>query len=232
MGSGDLNEVIEFRLNAAKKWAGSSESYLTSFELIYSEDSKKIYNALLSDVFVDLYKFLGDKYSGSIRNYFMSLPKEIAKIPLFGIEKGKLSLKESEKDEEGNYIQNYEFGKGKSLKIVIANSEKPVLAVGALDKRILVECIKYIGPDFYRTHEVRVKKSELIKLFTPNYRASKLCYDRMEERCLNLANYKYMIYDKESEKEVERINLVDRVSVKISRIYNLCAWLCLISKYY
>lgn len=210
-GTGGLEEVIAAQVEVAKKWSQSGESYLTAFNLVQSKTPKKIYNALLSDVFIDLYSFLGEKYSGSIKNYFLSVPKEIGKIPIFGLDTGKLNLQEQ--DLEGNFIQEYEYGDKKSLRTTIMNAGTPILAVGRRDKRIITECIKYLEPDFYRTRKIRVKRSELIKIFSPDVRPSSETYERMEKRCLNLTNYSYEIYDKKLNKNVKSINLMDMVDV-------------------
>lgn len=210
-GSGSLEEVIDSQVEAAKKWSRSGESYLTAFNMIQSKTPKKIYNALLSDVYIDLYDFLGEKYSGSIKNYFLSVPKEIAKLPIFGLDTGKLNLQEQ--DSEGNFVQDYEIGDKKSLRVTVMKAGLPVLAVGGRDKRIITECIKNLEPDFYRTRKIRVKRSDLVKIFSPDVRPSSETYDRMEKRCLNLTRYSYELYDKKLDKDVTSINLMDRVDV-------------------
>lgn len=218
-GNGSLEDIIDIQLKSAEKWAHSNDSYLTSFIQIHSKTPKKVYNALLSDVFIDLYGFLKEQYAGSIKNYFMSLPKEISKIPFFGLGSGKLNLKE--RDEEGNYIQDYEFGdigSKKSLRMIVVNADAPVLAIGGRDKRIITECIKYLESDFYRTRRISVKRSELAKLFSSSDHLSRASYERMERRCLNLTNYKYQVYDKELNKEIASINLMDSVDVSDSEV--------------
>ena len=208
-GEARLEDVIASKMEEAHKWANSSESYLTAFGLILSKKSFSVYKALLSDVFIDLYNYLMDNYAGSIKNYFQSVPKEMAKLPIFGLNTGKMKLED--RDEEGNYIQDYDFGEKKSLRIVYLNADTPVLAMGPMDLRIITECIKHVEADFYRTRTIRVKRSALVKTLYPNIRASSDCYRRMEERCLNLSYYNCKVYDRE--KEVGRINLMDTVDV-------------------
>lgn len=134
-GEVTLDELIEQMRMNADKWQKDSNSLLISFPAIDSFGKDRRYRALLSDISLNIYNFVEQKY-----RIFSSNESSKERIDIM-----------PEQDE-------------KLVDIYDPSTKRKISALDTIDLQILILLIQRIGADFGKTRQSRVKRSELVKI--------------------------------------------------------------------
>ena len=217
-------EVKKTKLNIleeSKKWLNEKDALLIHFNGIATKKEAYLKKAFLTDLKYELVRLL-------LKNdnmFFLELPLEVIKDPIFSIKKQKIELK---KEKDGTFVNYYQIDKKSSLKTtlrgevdVISPSMDMIKKSYSLDKKD-AEIINFIyhkiDPRFYKDRTITVDIREMVeKLYNS---INQYSYKDLEERLLRITNYKIetLHHLKEDEDEYEdenKFSIVFFPSVKI-----------------
>ncbi len=205
-GSKTLDDLVSEHLALAKDWLSNSNSYFIGFPAINSKGRNAVFDSLISDTLVCIYKYIVEHYDGSIENYFLPLPKDLIGFPLFAPKKVRLTVS---LEENKTLIDKYDFGSGVlETSASISSVSEQLRSMDQHDLMILTTSLQGLDLDFYTTRQARVKKAKLVKLL--NNKPAKKHYELMEEHCHNLTRYNFTV--KHEGKTKFSFNLMDNVN--------------------
>lgn len=189
-GSKTLDDLIDEHMAVANEWLSQTDSYFVSFPAIRSKTDAAINESILSDIILCSYRYILERYDGSIANYFLPMVKNLIGFPIFAPKKVKLTLSV----EDNQVIEKYNYGEGvleTALTESVETLNEQLVSMDQNDLLILYAALQNLDVDFYTTRQAHVKKRTLVKLF--NDRPGKKHYDKMEDRCHKLSKYNFNV---------------------------------------
>lgn len=212
-----LDEVISDLVEETRAWSQDTSSLLIAFPGIQSFSQEKVYDSILSDIFINAFHFIKEHYDGNIRSYKQILPDTMVSLPFFGEKKEPLDLKPS----NDMLVEKLLLADDSIFQTVVTLSAGPDGSVdgprvqSSLDQLDL-QFFQYgmfanIDDEFYNSKSVAAPLLNYAKLINP--RPNKQYLNRAVERLKNYPHKTYSYIDKERNIVLDEYNLIDRVQI-------------------
>lgn len=213
-----LDDVIKDMVEETRQWSMDNTSWLISFPGIQAFSQEKIYDSVLSDVFINAFHFIKDHYDGDIRNYQQILPDSMVAFPFFGVKKEPLDLKPS----NDMLVEKLLLADNSIFQTVVTLSGNGTDGTidgprvqSSLDQLDLAffqyGMFANIDDEFYNSKSVTVPLLNFAKII--NARPNKQYLNRAVERLKNYPHKTYSYMDKERNIVLDEYNLIDRVQI-------------------
>lgn len=216
-GGKSLTDVVNDLLAETQAWSTDTASWLISFPGIQSFSVEKIYDSIISDVFINAFHFIKDHYNGDIRNFKQILPDTMVSFPFFGVKREPLDLKPANNMlvEKLLLADNSIF----QTAVTLSNGNTGMIdepRVQASLDQLDLAFFQYgmfanIDDEFYNSKSVTVPLLNFAKII--NERPNKQYLNRAVERLRNYPHKVYSYIDKEHNIVMDEYNLIDRVQI-------------------
>ena len=216
-GGKSLTDVVNDLLAETQAWSTDAASWLISFPGIQSFSVEKIYDSIISDVFINAFHFIKDHYNGDIRNFKQILPDTMVSFPFFGVKREPLDLKPANNMlvEKLLLADNSIF----QTAVTLSNGNTGMIdepRVQASLDQLDLAFFQYgmfanIDDEFYNSKSVTVPLLNFAKII--NERPNKQYLNRAVERLRNYPHKVYSYIDKEHNIVMDEYNLIDRVQI-------------------
>lgn len=190
-----LEEIIDRKMQDIEQWRGDPASYLIDFPCISMFKPQKIYPALKSDIFCDIYDYLNERYHLNIHNFQRLYPDTFIGNPIFGVDKEVLHLEQSDEDEH-TLIEKLALTKDSIFYTIInadaVNPGKPVKSLGQQDLTLIQKGIfNFINDNFYQERTVITKLRVFAQLLCPTSKPNRHYIKMAGERILSYQDFRY-----------------------------------------
>ena len=208
--------VIDDKLKQLDEWCNNSETYLIEFPALSTLKQNKIYNALISDVYIDIYNYLKENYNLNINSFQKIYTDTIIENPLFGEKKETLNLQAT--DEEGTLVERLFLTKDSVFNTIVKIDEVgeglPMKSLGPKD----LDMIQYgifnnITDSFYSNRTVITKLREFAQILCPS-KYNRVYTKKAGDLLISYQKFSYSVRDLENDIAGDAFNLFDRVTIK------------------
>lgn len=195
-GGMSYQKLIEKKKEEIDEWKNSSHTLLCEYPLLSSKRTTYIYNALRTDIALNIYNIAKRSYSGSLSSFFRSYPEKLVGIPLFGDDKRQLPLKQHAGELVSDFFPETE-NDNEYLRTVVNKGTNDILqSLDETDLAIVSMFLSSIDNNFYTTKQVTLDLSDLIKaVYKTKSSPSDWYYEDLTKRCLNISSQHYKYYD-------------------------------------
>lgn len=205
-----LKEVLQQKFEDAGVWLGDTSAPLVSYPAITSLSKTRILSALKSDMTISILDVIDEKYGGSIKNTWSSMPSAIIDVPFFS---PRNTRPEFEMKEEGLFVYQFIFGKSKFVTEYDANDvfDIPTSAFTNFDMQIIGALFSKIDNSFWFEPEIRFDLRELVREIKPN--AGEFYFVEIKERLKKYPKYTFSVQEIDNPLCTTTFNLFDSVTI-------------------
>lgn len=190
-GEKELDEILEEEKEKVAIWAKDIDGWLISYPCISSFTSGSIYKTFLSDLIIDIWRYLQESLGGNIASYTAKFPEDLIPLPIFSArqfipdmnQEGEL-LKDTVYDEEGKSILSLTVNP-------LEAKSNPIKTMDATDRAIFSTILTRIPNSFYLDRKVVIPVSDLTKSVTGRSKCNEAEKARVKQRLQKFTDFSY-----------------------------------------
>lgn len=209
-GGRTLKEVLQEKFRDASVWVEDVSAPLVSYPAITSLSKTRVLSALKSDVTIAILDVIDEKYGGSIKNTWSSMPSAIIDVPFFSPNNSRPDFKMKE---EGLFVYQFIFGKSRFVTEYDAKDgfDVPTTAFTNFDMQIIGALFSKIDSSFWFEPEIRFDLRELALEIKPN--AGEFYFVEIKERLRKYPKYTFSVQEIDNPLCTTTFNLFDSVTI-------------------
>lgn len=207
-----IDAVLDKKLNEIAQWSNDDETYLIDFPCLGILTDKKVYDALLSDTFRDIYNYLLDKYSLNINSFQKIYTDTLIENPIFGEKKDKLNLEQIPED-NNTLVDKLMLTKDSFFYTMVKKDAAIKKSLGKQDLELIQRGIfNYITDSFYTERTVinKLRVFSQIMCSKPNKSYNK----RAAETLLSYPDISYKAVNLKDNNTTKAYVLFDEIEIK------------------
>ena len=195
--------IVSFYEKMLDEWFDDRTKLLIDFPLLNLIRTSSVYNSFLLEIRLNIYTALLEICDGNINKIYSLMFDFITDNPILSISnRAKINFEYDEEKEA--YYEEYHFqdvGDSYLRTYITPKSNGTTLSsicsrlLDAADAFIIAETLQNFSPDFLTTKKSIISLYTIAKHISGSDKPGKKAYALAKERCFNLLNYSYELYE-------------------------------------